>query len=87
MNSLKGVWSLGTITRSTHWGQGVVYPAGTLQVHCKKMDKVPSMYPLGTSQVHSEFSQLISMQFPQPREWSVHSQCPRSCDSNFPIGN
>ena len=52
----------------THWGQGVVYRAGTSQVHCKEMDKVPSIYPLGTSQVHSEFSLPISMQFSQPRK-------------------
>ena len=52
----------------THWGQGVVYRAGTSQVHCKEMDNVSSIYPLGTSQVHSEFSQPISMQFSQPRK-------------------
>ena len=51
-----------------HWGQGVVYRAGTSQVHCKEMDDVPSIYPLGTSQVHSEISPPISMQFSQPRK-------------------
>ena len=51
-----------------HWGQGVVYRAGTSQVHCKEMDNVPSIYPLGTSQVHSEFSLPISMQFSQPKK-------------------
>ena len=27
-----------------HWGQGVVYQAGTLQIHCRNMDKVPTIY-------------------------------------------
>ena len=52
----------------THWGQGVVYQAGTSQVHHKEMDNVPTIYLLGTSQVHSEFSQPISIQFSQPRK-------------------
>ena len=25
----------------SHWGQGAVYRAGTLQVYCKEMDKEP----------------------------------------------
>ena len=32
---------------SNHWGQGVVYRAGTLQIHCKDMDKVPTIYQPG----------------------------------------
>jgi len=40
---------------SYHWGQGVVYRAGTLQVHCKEMNKEPTPYPPSISQVHSEF--------------------------------
>jgi len=36
-----------------HWGQGPVYQAGTLQVHCKEMDNVPRIYPPGPSKVHS----------------------------------
>jgi len=30
-----------------HWGQGMVYWAGTLQIHCRDMDKVPIIYQLG----------------------------------------
>jgi len=30
-----------------HWGQGVVYWAGTLQIHCRDMDKVPTIYQPG----------------------------------------
>jgi len=70
---------------SFHWGHRPVYWAGTSQVHHKEMDKVPSMYPPSTSWVHPEFSLPISLQFPWPGEWSVHSQCPRSCDCNVPI--
>ena len=33
--------------RSFHWGQGVVYWAGTLQIHCRDMDKVPTIYQPG----------------------------------------
>jgi len=32
---------------NSHWGQGVVYQAGTLQIHCKDMDKVPTIYQPG----------------------------------------
>ena len=49
--------------------------AGTSQVHCKDMDKVPGKNPPGTSQVHSEFSQPVSL------------QCSRSCDQGVPIRN
>jgi len=42
-------------------------------------------YMSSTSQVHSEFSLPVSLQFPWPGEWSVHSQCPRSCDCDVPI--
>jgi len=35
-------------TPAAHWGQGVVSWAGTLQVHCKDMDKVPGKNPPGT---------------------------------------
>ena len=49
---------------ATHWGQGVVYPAGTLQIHHKEMDKVPTKNPPGTLQIHSEFSKPISLVFP-----------------------
>jgi len=33
-----------SIVELLHWGQGVVYRAGTLQIHCKDMDKVPTIY-------------------------------------------
>ena len=33
-----------TLINCTHWGQRVVYRAGTLQIHCKDMDKVPTIY-------------------------------------------
>jgi len=72
---------------SRHWGQGVVAWAGTSQVHHKDMDKVPGKNPPGTSQVHSEFSQPVSLQCSWVRKWSVHSQCPRSCDQGVPIRN
>ena len=49
------------------------------------MDKVPTKYPPRTSQVHSEFPKPICLQFPQCRKWSVHSECPRSCDCSVPI--
>ena len=31
----------------SHWGQRVVYQAGTLEIHCKDMDKVPTIYRPG----------------------------------------
>ena len=31
----------------SHWGQRVVHWAGTLQIHCKDMDKVPTIYRSG----------------------------------------
>ena len=46
-----------------HWGQGVVFPPGTSQMHCKEMDKVPAKYPPRILQVHSEYSQPVSLQF------------------------
>ena len=36
-----------------HWGQRVVYQAGTLQIHCKDMDKVPTHIPTWALEVHS----------------------------------
>ena len=66
-------------------GAGPVFQAGTLQVHCKEMDKVPCMYPPGTSQVHSEFSLPMFLQFPWPGGWPVHSQCPGLHDCDVPI--
>ena len=71
--------------RLLHWGQGVVSWASTLQIHHKEMDKVLSQYPPSIPQVHSEFSKPIFLQFSQHRKWSVHSQCSRSCDWDFPI--
>ena len=53
-----------TFSGSYHWGQGVVYRTGTLQVHCKEMDNVPTIYLPSTLQVHSEFSRPISLQCP-----------------------
>ena len=35
------------VATSTHWGQRVVYWAGTLQIHCKDMDRVPTIYRPG----------------------------------------
>ena len=45
--------------KTTHWGQGPVYQAGTSQVHRKEMDSVPCMCPPDTSQIFSEFSLLV----------------------------
>ena len=70
---------------STHWGQGVVSWASTSQIYHKEMDKVPSQYPPSIPQAHSGFSKPIFLQFSQHRKWSVHSQCSRSCDWDFPI--
>ena len=85
INMTMGKSSLSNNRLRWHWGQGPVYQAGTLQVHCKEMDKAPCMYPPSTSQVHSEFSLPMFLQFPWPGEWPVHSQCPRSHDCNVPI--
>ena len=63
-----------------------MYRPGTSQIHLKEMDKVLGMCPPSTPQVHSEFSLPISLQFPQARKWSVHSQCSQSCDHDVPIG-
>ena len=68
-----------------HWGQGLVYPAGTLQVHCKEMDKVPTKNPSSTLQTHSEFPKPISLQCSQCKKCPVHPQCSRSCDCSVPI--
>ncbi len=68
-----------------HWGQGVVYLAGTLQIHHKEMDKVPTTNQPGTLQTHSEFSKPISLQCTQYGKCLVHSQCPRSCDCDVLI--
>ena len=51
--------SIVQLRTSLHWGQGVVYRAGTLQVHCKEMDKEPTPFPPGILQAHLEFSQPI----------------------------
>src|SRR6266478_2209851 len=69
----------------THWGQGVVYPAGTMQIHHNEMDKVPTTNQPSTLQTHSEFSKPISLQCTQYRKCLVHSQCPRSCDCDVLI--
>jgi len=53
---------------NNHWGQGLIYQAGTLQVHHEEMDKVPGIYPPGPSQVHSECSLPVFLQFPWPGE-------------------
>ena len=74
-----------SVLGNNHWGQGPVYPAGTLQVHRKEMDKVPTKNPSGTLQSHSEFPKPISLQCSQHRKWPVHSQCSRSCDCSVPI--
>ena len=42
-NALTRIYALLQEMRS-HWGQRVVYRAGTLQIHCKDMDKVPTIY-------------------------------------------
>ena len=36
------------VTFSSHWEQGVIYPAGPLWVHCGFWSNSPSCYPLGT---------------------------------------
>ena len=53
-----------------HWGQGVVSWTGTLQIHCKEMDKVPSQYP----PVHPKFIQNFPSQFPCSVPRSVNGQ-------------
>ena len=73
------------MSNSSHWGQGPVFQASTLQVHCKEMDKVPCMCPPSTSQVHSEFSLPVFLQFPWSGECPVRSQCPGSHDYDVPI--
>src|ERR1700742_1902063 len=86
MNQITGLRDQRT---SCHWGQGPVNRAGTLQVHCKEMDKVPGMYPPGTPQVHSEFSLPVFLQCSQvahsKSSFTVHLQCPRSSDHSVPI--
>ena len=52
----------------SHWGQDLMSRPGTLQIHCKEMDKEPAIYPPGTLQVHSEFSQPVFLQFPWHRK-------------------
>ena len=42
-NALTRIYALLREMRS-HWGQRVVYQAGTLEIHCKDMDKVPTIY-------------------------------------------
>ena len=74
-----------TIHIHSHWGQGVVYLVGTLQIHHKEMDKVPTTNQPGTLQTHSEFSKPISLQCTQYGKCLVHSQCPRSCDCDVLI--
>src|SRR6201992_4198648 len=56
-------------TRS-HWGQVVVFPPGTLQVHHKEMDSVPAMNPPGTLQIHFEFPTQFTSDDPS---WDMHS--------------
>src|SRR6201992_2893639 len=53
-----------------HWGQVVVFPPGTLQVHHKEMDSVPPMNPPGTLQIHFEFPTQFTSDDPS---WDMHS--------------
>jgi len=50
---LAGIFSRPEPDRSRHWGQGVVYQTGTLQIHCKDMDKVLTHILTWALRVHS----------------------------------
>jgi len=50
----------------SHWGQGVVYQAGTLQIHCKDMDKVPTIYQPGHWKYIHNFPSQFLCSFPGP---------------------
>src|ERR1700753_3453901 len=65
-----GVRTFGTDTITRHWGQVVVFPPGTLQVHHKEMDSVPAMNPPGTLQIHFEFPTQFTSDDPS---WDMHS--------------
>src|ERR1700755_1370311 len=54
----------------SHWGQVVVFPPGTPQVHHKEMDSVPAMNPPGTLQIHFEFPTQFTSDDPS---WDMHS--------------
>ena len=53
-----------------HWGQVVVFPPGTLQVHHKEMDGVPAMNPPRTLQIHFEFPTQFTSDDPS---WEMRS--------------
>ena len=72
---------------STHWGQGVVYWTGTLQVHCKEMDNVPTIYLPGTLQVHPEFSKPIPLQCSSPGHGQYIHSVPSHVTAMSPLGN
>ena len=77
----------GKIQNFTHWGQGVVYRTGTLQVHCKEMDNVPTIYLPSTLQVCSEFSGPISLQCPSPGHCQYIHSVPSHVTAMSPLGN
>jgi len=51
---------------SSHWGQRVVYQPGTLQIHCKDMDKVPTIYQPGHWGYIYNFPSQFLCSFPDP---------------------
>ena len=46
-----------------HWGQGLVFRSGTLQIHRKEMDNVPALIPVGSCQLHLKFPLPVYPQF------------------------
>ena len=50
----------------SHWGQGVVFWSSTSQIHCKDMDKVPTLFPAGSPQLHLKCSLPVYSQFTHP---------------------
>jgi len=56
-------------------------------VHHKSIARTWTKYQAKTHLVHCKFIQNVSSQFLWVRKWSVHSQCPRSCNQDVPIIN
>ena len=75
------LWPRESSVSGIHWGQGVVYRAGTSQVHCKEMDKEPT--PVYRKYIQNFPANFIAVF--QCRKCPVHSQCSRSCDCNVLI--
>ena len=73
------------VVHSYHWGQEVVFPPGTSQIHCKEMDKGPAKYPPRIFQVHSEYSQPVFLQFPHHRKLWILVQYPKWWNCSFPV--